>query len=59
MFNIKIYIKQETSLFPICQSCWIYMLQYFFLLSQNCNNEKNYAQLDDSRIIQIYMTSLK
>lgn len=31
----------------------------FFLLSQNYNNEKNYAQLDDSRIIQIYMTSLK
>lgn len=31
----------------------------FFLLSQNNNNEKNYAQLDDSRIIQTYMTSLK
>lgn len=34
MFNTKIYIKQETTLFTRCQSCWIYTsyLTFFFTL---------------------------
>lgn len=61
MFNTKIYIKQETTLFTRCQSCWIYTsyLTFFFYFVQSKNSEKNYVQLDGSRIIQTCITAVR
>lgn len=60
MFNTRIYIKQETTLFTRCQSCWICTSSHtFFYFVRSKNSEKNYAQLDGSRIIQTYITAVR